>query len=227
MLEIPLVHNLLLVLHILLLVYWLGGDLGVFYTSRFVTRPELPPATRAVIVRIFLFIDMAPRVCLIAMLPVGFTLAAAGFHAELPGWVLIALWLFAAAWLWLAITVFRLEGSARGHQLARIDWWVRIAVVIGLLATAIAGFLGHGPITADWWLSLKVLLFAGAICCGLMIRHVLKPFGPAFGALMQEGSTPQTEDTLNRTLARARPYVLVIWAILVINSWLGVSQGIV
>ncbi len=35
-----------LFLHILLFVYWLGGDLGVYYSSRYILKPELSPETR-------------------------------------------------------------------------------------------------------------------------------------------------------------------------------------
>ena len=39
--EISLAHGLLKYLHILLFVYWLGGDAGVFYSSKFVTDTRL------------------------------------------------------------------------------------------------------------------------------------------------------------------------------------------
>ena len=37
-------HSLAILLHILLLTYWLGADLGVFYASRYVTAtsPTMP-----------------------------------------------------------------------------------------------------------------------------------------------------------------------------------------
>ena len=37
-----------LFVHVLLFVYWLGADLGVYYTSRFVVDRKLSTETRAI-----------------------------------------------------------------------------------------------------------------------------------------------------------------------------------
>ncbi len=227
MLDLNLVYNLLLTAHILLLVYWLGGDLGVFYTSTYVTKPSVPPPTRAVIAKIFLWIDMAPRICLILMLPVSFTLGVAGGYLDIATPWIGALWVFGLAWLALAIAVYRLEQAPLGHNLAQVDFWLRVAVIIALVGVGIFSLTNGEPVEgAALWLVLKIFIYAGMILCGLLIRVVLRPFGGAFADLMSEGSTPETEARLKATLDRARPLVLLIWAGLLANTWLGVSKGL-
>ena len=52
--EISLAHGLLKYLHILLFVYWLGGDAGVFYSSKFVTNTNLSRDARLAAFKIFI-----------------------------------------------------------------------------------------------------------------------------------------------------------------------------
>ena len=55
-----------------------------------------------------------------------------------------------------------------------------------------------------------------------MIRHHLKPFAPAFAALVAEGPSERHNDILEQSLARCRPYVWAIWAGLLLNAAIGV-----
>ncbi len=63
-------------LHVVLLVYWLGADIGVFYSSLQVVKAEHPPETRAAIVKVLTFVNYFPAAASILMLPVGLQLAA-------------------------------------------------------------------------------------------------------------------------------------------------------
>src|ERR1700757_427545 len=97
----------LLLLHILIFVYWLGSDLGVFYSAGYLTDPKLSVETRRTVMKILHFIDLFPRMALVLMIAVGFTLALAGGYATLPsGWtapVLAVLWIADLAWFALVI----------------------------------------------------------------------------------------------------------------------------
>ena len=55
--------------HILLFVYWLGADLGVFLASRYVARADLPTPERLRFLEMLLKVDMGPRTALILMMP--------------------------------------------------------------------------------------------------------------------------------------------------------------
>jgi hypothetical protein len=217
-------YDLLVLLHVLLFVYWLGGDLGVFYSSRYLTKPELPPATRATVLKILLFIDMAPRVCLISMLPVGFTLAYWQGWVALPGWGLALIWLGGLAWLWLAITLYIREHDPAIKPLTTFDWWLRVGVIAALILLGVWALVGSDPWITQPWLSLKLIVMGLIIFCGLMIRVTFKPFGPAFGALMRTGSTPEVEQAMAASLSASRTWVVLLWIGLLIMAFLGIHK---
>ncbi len=64
-------HAIALVAHLLLFVYWLGGDLGVFYSSRFVVDPGRSREARLTAAKIMLDLDLIPRICMSLTLTVG------------------------------------------------------------------------------------------------------------------------------------------------------------
>jgi hypothetical protein len=215
----------LILLHILLLVYWLGADLGVFYSAGFLTNPALSVETRRTVMKILHFIDLFPRMALVMMLPVGGSLALIGGYATLPdGWTVPAIaliWVAATAWLTLVIKIY---GRA-SPGLTRLDYAIRYAVIAGLLALAIGWFLDMGPIgPGQGWLALKLVIFAAIIVCGLGIRVAFKPFAAAFGMLVTEGSSPAIEAAMKQAQARVRPVVLLLWVGLIVEAFLGLSK---
>lgn len=216
-------YSVLLLLHILLFVYWLGGDLGVFYTSRYVCDPKLSRETRATVAHIMLFLDMAPRICLVLMLPVGVSLAAQIKLILLDTFSLAVLWVFSIAWLVLVVAVYRMENSTLGKRLQQFDMFLRVVIIAVLVWLSLSALAGHGYISGTW-LAFKLLIFALIIACGLAIRVLLKPFGPAFASLMQGGSSPEVESQISQTIRRVKPFVLVIWVGLVIAAALGIFK---
>jgi hypothetical protein len=210
-------------LHVMTFVYWLGADLGVFYSSRFVVNATYTPETRAVALKVLAWLDMAPRYALLLTLPVGLQLARGiELSAIGGGWLLLA-WLGAAAWIGLVITIHRREGTAAGRRLAQIDLGLRLVLIAGLVIAAVLSFTGGSPFAANW-LALKALLFALAVTMGVGIRVTFAPFGPAFGRLMSEGTSPEVEAQMSGALARAKPFVLALWAIIAVTAFIGISQ---
>ncbi len=210
-------------LHVLLFVYWLGGDIGVFYSANFVRNAAVPIEGRRVARQILLWVDMLPRYCLVLMLPVGYTLATklgvTSFDpAELP-WI----WLIGLAWLAMVATIHYRAGTRLGDVLRRIDLGWRCILVPGLLWDAWQGFHGTGHILAPW-LSAKFVVFAVLIFCGIMIRVLGAPNVAAFRQIFTTGSTPELEAIVTRTARRTRPFVLAIWVGLVIAAYIGIAK---
>ncbi|WP_206340851.1 hypothetical protein [Marinicauda algicola] len=87
-------------LHLLVLVYWLGGDLGAFYASFVLTDEARPAGQRLGAAVVVKHVDMAPRMALIFAAPTGLALAVSrGWLALDWGWILAA---FALAVIWAA-----------------------------------------------------------------------------------------------------------------------------
>ena len=61
--------------HIVLFVYWLGADVGLYLVMVFVKNPRLGYETRATLIRLAFYIDQFPRITFALILPVGMHLA--------------------------------------------------------------------------------------------------------------------------------------------------------
>lgn len=222
-------HSFAIFLHILLVTYWLGSDIGVFYASRFVVNPKVSPAGRSIALKIMNMVDLAPRVCLILMLPSGVTLMAASPLGRdiFYGWPLALAWIGSLIWLGLMLVDFFKCPAKHADLVHKLDWIVRISVVIGLLAVSGYTFVVDEPFgvtTNPKWLAGKVAAYAISIFGGIMIRVSLRPFGPAFAKLMSEGSSPEVERDIQGSMRRAIPYVLLIWVMVLLAAFLGVVK---
>jgi hypothetical protein len=213
---------LLTLLHVLVFAYWLGGDLGAFYSSRFLTKPGVSADRRLLAAKIVGDVDMAPRTALMLALPTGLLLARESGYITLD-WTII--WGVSAGFLcWLALVWLR---HLRHGELPRwtrtFDLALRWLVLASLIALAVAAFTGH----ADWplFLAIKLLLLAAAVALGLMIRGVLSPLGPALASLSGP-EAPSGEATLNRLMGIARPMVMAIWACLLAAAFVGLWKPV-
>ena len=210
-------------LHILLLVYWLGADIGTFYASRFVADARLTPAARTVAARIMLGVDLLPRLTMPLTLATGVQLASALGLLAGSGVLLAAVWALCLGWLGMVLLIHQLTPAGQAARWVRFDFGFRVVLASSLALLGLAAGFG---LALDWpgWLALKLLAFAATMACGLMIRVELRPFGPAFGRLVRAGSSEVTaadNEAIARSLARCKPYVLVIWALLVLCAAAG------
>ncbi len=209
-------------LHLLVFVYWLGGDVGVFYASTLLTDEKRAAAGRLAAGKIVADVDLAPRFCLLLALPTGLALAAVkGWLRIDPPWLIAA---FIAAFAWIYI-VIQLHLHHTGMEtMKRLDALLRIVLLAALLAGGGGGLAG--AFALPLFLSLKLLLLAFAIAMGLLVRIALKPFGPAYVALATQGASPDTDRIIKSSLNRARPAVVMIWLALLAAAWLGLSTPV-
>lgn len=209
-------------LHLLIFVYWLGGDIGVFYASTLLTDEKRAPAGRLAAGKIVADVDLAPRFCLLLALPTGLALAA------VRGWLQIdAVWLIAAffaafAWIYLVIQLH--VHHAGMEVMKRLDTILRMIFLGGLVLAGAGGLVG--VLSMPLFLSLKLLILAFAVLMGLLVRIALAPFGPAYVSLATNGPDPDTDRIIKTSLNRARPAVVMIWLALLLAAWLGLATPI-
>lgn len=213
---------LLTFIHVLVLVYWLGGDLGAFYGSNFLVDPKRSLAERRMALKILNTIDMAPRTALILALPTGLGLAWMKGWVELPAYVPLLVAVASFVWLLLAWAVHLNHDSTTDYKKA--DLLVRYAVLAALFVTGIAALIGR--IELPLFIALKMIILATCITLGLIVRKQIVPMFVAFRQMVEHGATPATDAAIATANANARRMVLTLWALLLVAAYLGVATPV-
>lgn len=213
-------YQLILLVHLFIAGYWLGGDLGVFYIAGKIGDPAQPLPVRLFSARSMLLLDMIPRSCLILAFGTGATLASRMGLLPLQDWLWLV-WLATAAWMALAWFAFLKEHAAAGPLIARIDFWLRLVVLVLFVAAGIDAFGAGGYVPQAGWLGAKLLLFAGIISLGLLVRVQLRPFGPLFGKVAGGAASEADQLALKRLIDRVKLPVLLIWLSIVLIAAFG------
>lgn len=215
---------LITLLHLCIAIYWLGGDLGAFYGSTFMTDPKRTVAERMMALKILNNIDMAPRTALILAFPTGLSLAWIKGWLQISGhWVALANLAF-LAWLALAWAVHLAHGNGAADGLRKTDLAVRYIVLAGLVGTGVTGLAG--TIELPLFIILKLFILATCVALGLLVRVQLTPLFGAIRIMATTGPTPATDQTIAAVNSRARISVLSIWALTLTASYLGIATPV-
>jgi len=211
-------------LHILVPIYWLGGDLGAFYSSGFLIDPKRTVPERMLALTILNNIDMAPRTSLILALPTGLLLAWEKGWLVLPGIAVIVLWM--AALVWLAIAwALHLRHGAPAQGLRRVDLAIRWVVLTALVVSGVLGLVHR--LEMPLFIACKLLILAAAVALGLLVRRLLVPLFAPIAAMRREGRpTDEGDRAIVGVIARTRPAVLMIWVLVLAASLLGLARPV-
>ncbi len=209
----------LLIAHVVVFAAWFGTDLATFTLSRRVVSAETAPSTRAAIAGAMMSVEVFARLCLPLAFGTGVLTAEERGWIDW-GWVAAAIGIVAP--LWSVAVWFIHRGST---LLARLDVWWRSAVALGVWIAAVSSLVADEPIAVRW-LAVKLVCFAVIITAGIVIRFLLRPFSAAFGQILAEGSTPEREAAVAGSIRRAQPFVVVIWASLLVAAAMAVAQPV-
>ncbi len=216
-------YEILLLLHILLFVYWLGGDLGVFYSSGFVVDDTLSRETRLTAAKIMLGCDLVPRICMSLMLTVGGLLSAAvGFeHLVWQFWLILIIGPF---WISMVLVLHFNHHANYIPTLTKIDFYFRWLVIASIILSCVVA-ISTGRFENGSWLIAKLLGFAFLVFCGLMIRIRLAGFVATYVKMASSQSVDDADNQAMRaSLNRVRPWVVTIWVVLVLEAAIGIAK---
>jgi len=210
-------------LHVLAMVYWLGGEWGVFQTSYNVANPKLSLDERRRHMETAYRIDILARSGIILMLPLGLHLGHDfGAHPWGMQFVTVA-WVLTALWLTLTWAAFVKRDTDTGLTLTRWDERIRYVLIPLLFATAAWSLLTGAPFTMKWY-AAKVLLYSLMLVIGLGLRFIMRHWVTIFRRLAVEGQTPALEQQLASELAIGRGLAYIYWIGIATIALLGIAK---
>ncbi len=233
-------YDVLKAVHILFVIIWIGTDIGTFSSFNRLLDTSLSVPTRLSMSRLSDLLDQGPRSALVLLLMLGLSLSHmgdwgfGGNAGAVLAWIaaVIGIAWFAGVWMqfWVAHAP---PGADRPSWAVRfvatfkvVDLWWRVGVAAALVIAAVTSLVRSGDrgiIGADW-LAWKVLLFAGIVADGVVIRLLLPKMGLTIVAIATGGSTPEREAQLAEQAVPLKACVVVIWTLLVAMSALAVIK---
>lgn len=212
-------------LHILMFVFWIGTDLGVFLSAKKCTDSSLSFETRVLLLHMALRIELLPRTMWKAALPLGVMLTDGLGIVDFTTTGLLLVWIFSLSWWGMSMYGAYHYDKPIGHKFAAVTNVLTGSVGIGLIIVAGLSLTGNGPIPTDaGWLSWKVGLY-GLI--NLMVVAMIKVFDPfvvAFGRLAVEGSTPELEGVMTDTMNKSQVVIWATYATIALVAFIGVTK---
>lgn len=216
--------TLALALHMLTVGYSFGSDWVVDQLAFFFTRSsEVTPQYRAKIMRQMLIADQHPRMGMILMIGSGFTYEILAGLSPFGTDMLPIVWAITAIWFIEIWVSFLNEGKSWGHTLVNIDVAWRYLLGGAFLVTGVWSLFGGGFYPSGW-MSLKYTLFGLCIGGGVSVRFAVRELQAAWPGYMQNGSTPEFEEILNRCMFRAIYVTWSIWVMYAIMAVLLITQ---
>jgi hypothetical protein len=211
-------------LHILAMVYWLGGEWGVFQTSYHVTNRDLSLDERRRHMETAYRIDILARTGIIMLLPLGLHMGHLyGFTPFLDGIGLAIMWTLSLSWLALCWAAFFKRETDMGIALTKLDEKVRFVLIPALFAVAILAFLGHGPLaieTGSYWYPAKMFTYALMLVFGLGLRFIMREWTTLFRVLA-EGPNQAAQTQLEISIGRGRMIAYCYWIGIATTAFFG------
>jgi hypothetical protein len=211
-------------LHILAMVYWLGGEWGVFQTSYNVINRRLPMDERKRHMETAYRIDILARTGILLLFPLGWQMGHIYGIQPFGGVWIAAVWIFFAVWLALCWAAFFARETDRGIRLTKIDERIRFVFIPLIFIAGVSSLLGYGPFEAgsmQKWYSAKVLTFSLLLMIGLKLRFIMREWTELFRVLAVEPENQEAEATLEKSIRVGRGLAYIYWIGIATTAFFG------
>ena len=212
------IYDLVLFFHLLMLVFWVGTDLGVLVLAKFSQRPRHTMDQRALLLEVAMLLDIPPRICMVLALPSGAWVAATAGYVDISPGVMAGIFLFSLFWLGVVVCSIAKAETPAGASIKLVERVLLFALGLVMLATGIT-LLSSGAAPA--WLAGKIIAFGLIAGSAEAIDRSFKPGVVAFKAMVAEGSTPEREEIMNRSFDRTAYWVYAVYTLVIFVRFMG------
>ena len=216
-------HQLLVIIHVLLFVYWLGADLVVFTLALALKNPNYTVDQRVLLMRMSLLIDMTPRAAMAFIAPVGLYLAETLNLVSVPNWLNAVFWITAILWITGEIIAFRNMGKPIMMKIYMGTGTLFIVIFLACSWYGIQSLRLGEPFAANW-LAVKVLLFGQIFLVSASMAFFYAPIEKIFEQMQASGSTPELEARLCTQVNRGAVVTVILFLLLATMAFLGQAK---
>lgn len=199
--------------HIIAMVYWLGGEWGVFQTSYNIVNHRLTMEERRRHLETAYRIDILARTGILMLLPLGLHMGHLFGIQPYGGHWLTLMWVVMLSWLALTWSAFLKRETDTGIRLTKIDEKLRYILIPAIFIVCITSLLGYGPLNTGpgmYWYPAKLGLYGFTLIIGLGLRYIMRAWTTRFRVLAL-GPNPAEEAALEREFAYGRMLAYVYW----------------
>ncbi len=212
--------------HIICMVYWLGGEWGVFQTSYNIMNRKLSLEERRRHMETAYRIDILARTGILMLLPLGLHMGNIyGLQPYGGGW-LVAMWIIMLSWLALTWSAFIKRETDTGIKLTKIDEALRYILIPAIFISVATSLAGIGPFEAGEgvrWYVAKLGLYGFTLCIGLGLRWIMRLWTVRFRRLAA-GPDPVQEAALEREFMYGRLMAYIYWITISGICFLGATK---
>jgi len=212
-------HSIWAYVHILLFVYWLGADAGLYIVMAMLKNPALSFETRTTLIRLAFYIDLFPRITFALILPVGMHLAR-DLDLYPIGNVLLGLsWASGILWSGVHIGIARYKGTPAGSVFRSINKFYEAAGGLFFVTIAILSITAGTPIETPWF-AWKLLAFGLIFWVILGFDTVFQPF-TAILRMGPDGMTPENEQRIARMTNITMMWSVLLYLLIAAVAFIG------
>lgn len=209
--------------HIMMLTFWLGTDMGVLMTTKKSADPSLDPVTRFKMVEMALLIELLPRFMWTFAFAFGMHLSRAAGYVDVSDTTMIVVWVITAIVFITNVGSAFLIGKPLGEKLLKLNNYVIPAFGAGIFIVGAMSYFGDGPFTESW-LGLKLMIFGIINISAISILWVFEPAFVFYLRLLEEGSTPEIEAGIKKGISKTLISVYTTYILIALVAFMGVFK---
>ena len=216
-------HELTRFLHVVLLVFWMGPEIGIMVAGHHAVDTSLSAAQRAGAARLMQYYDIMPRVCMSLMLTVGGVLSEQ-VGLEHPWWQMAGIWLLGPVWLALTLWAYFTASDGAAGLADRLETALRIVLIVAV-PVSVAWSISTDRLAAAPYVGGKLILFAAVLLLGLLARRAWGPFRAAAKELLASGASAELDARMTGSFRSGRLYVYLMWVALLVAALMGIVKA--